>query len=211
MILLAKSETRTIQGQHAVVYSVCQSASPRENDFASRIKYAQEPESGLKTAMFSGGTSYILGPLHLPAVMRPKGGDEHAGVVPWMPVVMAEPRPKAEVRGEPRRVMEVGMGKEELRVMEVMESVRVVETVEVMMVKAVAEAGVRTKAPPAKGPGGCAQAQQDRAERDHPQSPHGPSHRRSPSDRCELTSSAGPRTPIPSRPWSTSQVLRVKP
>jgi hypothetical protein len=45
LILLAKSETLTIQGQDALVNSVCQSASPRENDFASRIKSGQEPES----------------------------------------------------------------------------------------------------------------------------------------------------------------------
>jgi hypothetical protein len=35
VILLVKSATRTIQGQHTLVYSVCQSASPRQNDFAS--------------------------------------------------------------------------------------------------------------------------------------------------------------------------------
>src|SRR5688500_14921886 len=40
---LAKSETRTIQGQHAPVNSVCQWASPREHDFASRLKNDDDP------------------------------------------------------------------------------------------------------------------------------------------------------------------------
>ena len=41
LILLAKSETSTIQGQHALVNSVCQSASSRENDFASSITFGE--------------------------------------------------------------------------------------------------------------------------------------------------------------------------
>ena len=45
LILLAKSERRTIQGPHALVYSVCQLARHCENDFAISIKSGQEPES----------------------------------------------------------------------------------------------------------------------------------------------------------------------
>jgi hypothetical protein len=37
VILLAKPETRTIQGQHALVNAVCLPASPRQNDFASSL------------------------------------------------------------------------------------------------------------------------------------------------------------------------------
>ena len=43
MILLVKSETHTIQGRRALVNSVCQSASPRKNDFASGIKNDEDP------------------------------------------------------------------------------------------------------------------------------------------------------------------------
>jgi hypothetical protein len=43
MILMAKSETRTIQGQHALVNSVCRSTGPRQNDFAISIKNDEEP------------------------------------------------------------------------------------------------------------------------------------------------------------------------
>jgi hypothetical protein len=46
-ILLAKSETHTIKGQHALANSVASSASPRENDFASSISFG---ESGLDCA-----------------------------------------------------------------------------------------------------------------------------------------------------------------
>jgi len=42
-ILLAKPETRTIQGRHARVNSVCQSGSSREHDFGSGITYGPEP------------------------------------------------------------------------------------------------------------------------------------------------------------------------
>jgi len=41
LILLAKPATRTIQGQHPLVNSVCQSASPREDDFASSIIFGE--------------------------------------------------------------------------------------------------------------------------------------------------------------------------
>jgi hypothetical protein len=41
MILLAKSETRTIQGQHVLVNSVCQPANLRQNDFASSITFGE--------------------------------------------------------------------------------------------------------------------------------------------------------------------------
>jgi hypothetical protein len=39
LMLMAKSETSTIQGQHALVNAVCQPASPRENDFAISITF----------------------------------------------------------------------------------------------------------------------------------------------------------------------------
>jgi hypothetical protein len=55
LILLPKSETRTIQGQRALVYSVCQSASPREHDFASGINFAD----GV-TALCCGGRDHTL-------------------------------------------------------------------------------------------------------------------------------------------------------
>jgi hypothetical protein len=45
LILLAKSKTHAIQGQHALVHAVCQSASPRENDFAGRINDHVDPDS----------------------------------------------------------------------------------------------------------------------------------------------------------------------
>jgi hypothetical protein len=41
--LLAKSETSAIQGQHALVNSVRQSAGPRENDFASSLHEWHSP------------------------------------------------------------------------------------------------------------------------------------------------------------------------
>jgi hypothetical protein len=45
VILLAKTETRRIQGQPALVTSVGQSASPREHDFASsRHEEASPPQ-----------------------------------------------------------------------------------------------------------------------------------------------------------------------
>jgi hypothetical protein len=106
----------------------------------------------------------------LPAMMRPNGGDEHAGVVPRMPGVRAELRPDPEVQGEPRRVMEGCMGEDKLRV------------VEVTMVEAVATAEVEVEAQPAGGSRGRRQAQQDRAERDQSHSHDGPSHRWSPSE-----------------------------
>jgi len=43
VILLAKAETRTIQGQHARVNSVCQPASPRQHDFAIRSNNGDDP------------------------------------------------------------------------------------------------------------------------------------------------------------------------
>jgi hypothetical protein len=42
LILLAKSETCTIQGQHALVNSACQPASPRQNDFAISITFGDK-------------------------------------------------------------------------------------------------------------------------------------------------------------------------
>jgi hypothetical protein len=39
LILLAKSETRTIQGQHALVTAVRQPTRPCQNDFASSITF----------------------------------------------------------------------------------------------------------------------------------------------------------------------------
>jgi hypothetical protein len=41
MILLAKSETRTIQGQHALVTAVRQPTRPCQNDFASSITFGK--------------------------------------------------------------------------------------------------------------------------------------------------------------------------
>jgi hypothetical protein len=79
----------------------------------------------------------------LPAVMRPNGGDEHAGVVPRLPGVRAEPRPAPKVEGEPRRVMEGLMAEETVGVVKPLvrdKEFRVVEAVEVMMVEAVATA-----------------------------------------------------------------------
>jgi hypothetical protein len=46
LILLAKSETRTIQGPHALINSVGQSASPREHDFASSITFGEKAGAG---------------------------------------------------------------------------------------------------------------------------------------------------------------------
>jgi hypothetical protein len=48
LILVEKSETRTIQRQHARVNSVCQLGCPREHDFASGIIFG---ESHMKVMM----------------------------------------------------------------------------------------------------------------------------------------------------------------
>jgi hypothetical protein len=44
---MTKSETRTIQGQPVLGYSVCQAASPRENDFASSVARDEADEMRL--------------------------------------------------------------------------------------------------------------------------------------------------------------------
>jgi hypothetical protein len=44
-ILLAKSETSTIQARHALVNSVCPWVSPHGNYFASRIKSDDDPQN----------------------------------------------------------------------------------------------------------------------------------------------------------------------
>ena len=46
LILPAKSETRPIHGPHALINSVCQSANPRENDFASSITFGEKAGAG---------------------------------------------------------------------------------------------------------------------------------------------------------------------
>src|SRR5215831_8652788 len=47
LILLAKAETRTMQGPHARVNSVCQPAGSHQHDFAIRTKNGEEP-NGIK-------------------------------------------------------------------------------------------------------------------------------------------------------------------
>jgi hypothetical protein len=51
VILMAKSDPSRMQGQHALVSSVCQSASSRENDVASGINSDQEANYGLMRSL----------------------------------------------------------------------------------------------------------------------------------------------------------------
>jgi hypothetical protein len=80
LILLAKSETPTIQGRHALVYSVCQSASPSEHDFASSIIFGEVESMGISTRGMEKLSSSDGG------VFLPSSGREHVARPPNDPV-----------------------------------------------------------------------------------------------------------------------------
>jgi hypothetical protein len=56
MILMAKSETGTIEGRHVLINSGRQSVSPSIKDFAISIKYDEEPsDNPRQNFRYAGG------------------------------------------------------------------------------------------------------------------------------------------------------------